>query len=74
MSQYDTTYALAIFSVLKGIPNQQVLKHLKKSLRPYYKKAVKDILSHSDQLNQLKNVEGLSSHELAHTADQRAQI
>ena len=74
LSQYDTTYALAIFSVLKGIPNQQVLKHLKKSLRPYYKKAVKDILRHSDQLNQLKNVEGLSSHELAHTADQRAQI
>ena len=53
LSQYDTTYALAIFSVLKQIPNNKVLPHLKKSLRPFYKKAVKEIRSREEGLQQL---------------------
>lgn len=61
LSQYDITYALAIFSVLKDIPNRQVLKHLKKSLRPYYRKAVRDVAKRSGQLNQLKNIKSLES-------------
>jgi hypothetical protein len=61
LSQYDITYALAIFSVIKDIPNRQVLKHLKKSLRPYYKKAVRDVVKRSGQLNQLKNIKSLES-------------
>ena len=53
LSQYDTTYALAIFSLLKQIPNNKVLPHLKKSLRPFYKKAVKEIRSREDEFQQL---------------------
>lgn len=54
LSQYDTTYALALFSVLKQMPNSGVLPHLKRSLRPFYKKAVKEIRSRGEQLQQLK--------------------
>ena len=43
LSQDEATYALAIFSVLKDIPNKDVLAHLKSYLRPAYKKAVKEI-------------------------------
>jgi len=53
LSQYDTTYALAIFSALKEIPNSRVLPHLKKSLRPFYKKALKEIRSGEGELRQL---------------------
>lgn len=53
LSQYDTTYALALFSVLKQIPNNKVLPHLKKSLRPFYKKALKEIRSNERALQQL---------------------
>ncbi len=43
LSQYDMTYSLAIFCVLKGIPNSEVLPHLKSSLRGFYKKAAKAV-------------------------------
>ncbi len=61
LSQYDVTYALAIFSVLKDIPNQQVLKHLKKSLRPYYKKALRDVSKRHEQLTALKKYQPTAS-------------
>jgi hypothetical protein len=47
LSQYDMTYALAIFSVLKNIPVKEVTFHLKKALRSFYKKAHKEILSNT---------------------------
>ena len=56
LSQYDTTYALAIFSLLKEIPNSKVLPHLKKSLRPFYKKALKEIRSREGELQQLMSL------------------
>lgn len=43
LSQHDIAYALAIFCVLKGIPNRAVLPHLKGSLRGFYKKAVTEV-------------------------------
>jgi len=43
LSQYDVTYALALFCVLKGIPNKAVLGALKGSLRGYFKRCRKDI-------------------------------
>lgn len=43
LNQYDATYALAIFSVLKGIPAKEVSPHLKKSLRGYYRRAVREV-------------------------------
>lgn len=43
LSQYDITYALAIFCALKDIPTGTVLGHLKSSLRPFYKQAIKEV-------------------------------
>jgi hypothetical protein len=57
LSQYDTTYALAIFSALKQIPNNKVLPHLKKSLRPFYKKAAKEVRSREEGLQRLNYLE-----------------
>jgi hypothetical protein len=54
LSQYDISYALAIFSVLKDIPNKQVTAYLKKSLHPFYKKAVKDVIKREEALSKLK--------------------
>jgi hypothetical protein len=54
LSQYDLTYALAIFSVLKALPEKQVLRHLKKSLRGYFKEALRDVRGKTALLEQLK--------------------
>ncbi len=43
LSQHDVTYALAIFTTLKQIPEKQVKGYLKKSLRGYFGKAMKDV-------------------------------
>jgi len=47
LSEYEATYALAIFCVLKNIENQKVLPHLKKYLRNYYKRAKQEIETHN---------------------------
>ena len=57
LSQYDVTYALALFAVLKGIPNKEVLYYLKKPLRPFFKRAVKDIKDRSDALEALQAID-----------------
>ncbi|MCI0506421.1 MAG: hypothetical protein L0Z73_09970 [Gammaproteobacteria bacterium] len=54
LSQFDITYALAIFSVLKQIPAKEVIKHLKKTLHPFYKNALKDVTAHEAELVRLK--------------------
>ncbi|MDX2507346.1 MAG: hypothetical protein QNL62_23115 [Gammaproteobacteria bacterium] len=53
LSQYDITYALAIFCVLKEIPARDALKNLKKTLRPFFKKAYKDINNRAAELERL---------------------
>ncbi|MCW8890428.1 MAG: hypothetical protein OQL20_07210 [Sedimenticola sp.] len=53
LSQYDLTYALALFSVLKALPEKQVLRHLKKSLRGYYKAALRDVRGRTEQVDSL---------------------
>lgn len=50
LSQYDITYALAIFCALKRIAPGEVLPHLKKSLRGFFKKSMKDIRDRQDLL------------------------
>ncbi len=45
LSQYDMSYALAIFCALKNIPVKEVTPHLKKTLRTFYKKSHKEILN-----------------------------
>ncbi len=56
LSQYDMTYALAIFSELKGIPKSEVLPQLKSSLRGFYKRAVKDVAGRDKELAQLRTL------------------
>jgi hypothetical protein len=43
VSQHDITYALAIFSALKGLPPKAVLEHLKKPLRGHFKQALREV-------------------------------
>lgn len=58
LSQYDITYALAIFSCLKSIPMRQVVNQLKPSLRPFYKKAAKDVMGRKPQILRLREFQG----------------
>ncbi len=55
LSQYDITYALAVFAVLKDIPLKDVNSHVKKSLRSYFKRAYKDVQKRSDELQRLRS-------------------
>lgn len=55
LSQEEMTYALAIFGVVKDIPSKQVLRHLKKSLHPFYKRAIKDIKAYDGEVQRLKS-------------------
>lgn len=57
LSEYDITYALAIFCCLKEIPTGQVVKELKSSLRPFYKRAVKDVTGRKSQLLHLRELQ-----------------
>jgi len=57
LSQFDITYALAIFADLKEIPNKQVLQYLKSSLRPFYKKAAKELKNNSKKLDILRKID-----------------
>jgi hypothetical protein len=56
LSQYDITYALAIFCVLKAIPNNEVVPHLKSSLRGFYKRAVKEVARREEAVAQLHSL------------------
>ena len=55
LTEHQSVYALAMFSVVKDIPNSKVLPNLKGHLRSFYKKAVKEINS-IEQLHTLKKV------------------
>lgn len=57
LSQYDIAYALALFTVLKRIPNKTVLCHLKKPLRPFFKRAIKDIKDRAESLEALQAID-----------------
>jgi hypothetical protein len=55
LSELESTYALAIFAVLKGIPQSTVTRHLKGHLRGFYKRAVKEIGGHHEALSRLNS-------------------
>ena len=57
LSEDEMTYALALFCVLKKIPNQEVLPHLKSPLRPLFKKAVKEINNNTAGLDRLMAID-----------------
>lgn len=54
LTEQQSVYALAIFAVLKGLPNSAVTEHLKGHLRGFYKKAVKEINQRTEDLIALK--------------------
>ena len=55
LSQFDSTYALAIFTLLKKQDVNDVSRSLKKNLRPFFKKAIKDITTRQALLDKLSN-------------------
>lgn len=57
LSEREAAYALAIFAVLKAIPNSQVTAHLKSHLRGFYKKAVKEVSRRADDIARLKRID-----------------
>jgi len=54
LSEQESSYALAIFGVLKEIPPGSVTVHLKRHLRGFYKQACREIGRHDTQLAGLK--------------------
>jgi hypothetical protein len=56
LSEQESTYALAIFAVLKAIPNAEVSGHLKRHLRGFYKQAVKAVSHRTEELRQLRQL------------------
>ena len=57
LSEYDITYALAIFCCSKGISVSAAAKNLKSSLRPFFKKAMKDVNGRKTQLSYLQTMD-----------------
>ena len=56
LSQFDVTYALALFCCLKDIPTREAARHLKSTLRPFFKKAMKDVVRREPQLQRLREM------------------
>ncbi len=54
LSQYDISYALAIFCVVKGINKNKVISNLKPNLRSFFKKAYKEV-KNKDEIKQFHN-------------------
>ena len=54
LSEFDTCYALAIFTRLKNLDEKNVINSVKKNLRPFFKKALKDVASREASLAQLQ--------------------
>lgn len=57
LAEDEMLFALAIFCELKEIPEKEALPHLKSSLRSHFKKAVKEVRSHSEELERLKAID-----------------
>jgi hypothetical protein len=55
---------LAIFSCLKNIPSKEVLVNLKKSLRPFYKKAAREVMNNKEELDRIEE-NSLSTYSLS---------
>ncbi len=56
LSEREVAYALAIFCKLKTIPEKEVGRHLKKSLKGFFKKALVDVEEHNDALANLRAI------------------
>ena len=56
LSRFDITYALALFCALKDIGTRSVTPHLNKPLRPFFRKALRDVAGRPDDLSALKQL------------------
>ena len=56
LSEAEATYTLAMFCVLKGIPNSEVTPHLKTHLRGTYRKSIKDISDKVEAVDRLRKL------------------
>jgi hypothetical protein len=56
LSQFDITYALALFCMIKGIPPREALRHLKSSLRPHGKRCLADVARRETDLEKLRTL------------------
>jgi hypothetical protein len=57
LTEDEFVYALAIFCALKDIQNVEVEPHLKKALRSFFRKAIKEIReTRSDDILRLKTL------------------
>ncbi|WP_459863768.1 hypothetical protein [Endothiovibrio diazotrophicus] len=56
LTENEATYALALFAVLKGIPDGEVTGHLKGHLRGFYRRAAKEIRGNDEGLAQLREM------------------
>lgn len=56
LSEAEATYALALFCMLKCIPNSDVTPHLKRHLRGIYRKSIKDISDKEQEVDRLKQI------------------
>jgi len=59
LTQYESTYALALFCVLKDIPAKSVVRHLNKPLRPFFRTCVKEVQGKEQELAGLRSVRDL---------------
>jgi len=57
LSETEISYALAIFCVLKNIDPKEVTQNLKPSLKSFFKKAMKDVLNHTQAYATLSTLE-----------------
>ena len=60
LSEREVAYALAIFCVLKAIPEKEVTRHLKKTLKGFFKKALVDVSGRTEMLAELKSIDTTS--------------
>ncbi|MBC8210118.1 MAG: hypothetical protein H8E21_03555 [Gammaproteobacteria bacterium] len=61
LSELQSVYGLAIFAVLKELPDASVSSHLKSHLRGFYRKAVKQIKQRTDDIARLKQQAALAA-------------
>lgn len=66
LSQYELTYALAIFSVLKQVPTAYVQHYLKPTLRSYYGKALREVQAKTVELEKLRAISCLMKNSAGH--------
>ncbi|MBL1260343.1 MAG: hypothetical protein COB33_007425 [Thiotrichaceae bacterium] len=57
LAEREVAYALAIFCVLKEVSEKKVTRHLKKTLKGFFKKALKDAGGREMMLADLKAIE-----------------